>query len=237
MSRSSIVDAEVSKLRALSLGGLDAFQKRDRRSPSISQISADSAVGLVGGDIDRTAAESTPLSSLTKKHIGLLLLLKTFANAALRFQYPFAPFLADSLGVSSAQYFNALAAGDAMGMLGIVIGPIADRYPPRAFVVASALLLTIGLSFAAAFRNYSVFFVSWVVVGVGYYGLAAALQVRSPGWPLAPHFVNCGLLLLSYCRPRSLAACPRQDLEKSLASSRPLTPSRLSVAFLSWDWF
>ncbi len=86
-------------------------------------------------------------------------LCRVVVNSARRFAYPFAPVLSRGLDVPLTAVTSLIAVNQATGVLGLFIGPLADRFGYRLMMMAAMALLTAGMLAAGLFPFY------WIVLG------------------------------------------------------------------------
>jgi MFS transporter, DHA1 family, inner membrane transport protein len=88
-------------------------------------------------------------------------------NTARRFAYPFAPVLSRGLGVSLTAVTSMIAVNQATGVIGMVFGPVADRFGYRLMMMAGLGLLVIGMFTANFLPFYGVVMVALFLAGLG----------------------------------------------------------------------
>ena len=69
-------------------------------------------------------------------------------NTSRRFVYPFAPVLSRGLGVPLTSITSMIAVNQATGLVGILFGPVADRFGYRLMMIVGMAMLVVGM-FAA----------------------------------------------------------------------------------------
>jgi len=87
-------------------------------------------------------------------------------NSARRFAYPFAPVLSRGLGVPLTAVTSLIAVNQATGVLGLFIGPLADRLGYRLMMMAAMALLTAGMLAAGLFPVYWVVLAALLLAGL-----------------------------------------------------------------------
>ena len=87
-------------------------------------------------------------------------------NTARRFAYPFAPVLSRGLGVPLTAVTSLIAVNQATGLLGLFIGPLADRLGYRLMMMSAMALLTAGMLAAGLFPVYWVVLVALFLSGL-----------------------------------------------------------------------
>lgn len=108
--------------------------------------------------------------------IGIATLCRLVLNTARRFAYPFAPVLSRGLGVSIPAITAIIAATQATAMVGIVLGPMADRVGYRRMMLAGLGMLAAGMLAAAVLPLYGVVLVGLVLAGLGKTAFDPAIQ-------------------------------------------------------------
>jgi len=86
--------------------------------------------------------------------IGVAALGRLFLNTARRFSYPFAPALSRGMGVSLTAVTSLIAINQVTGVLGLLFGPLADRWGYRSMMLAGLSLLTLGMLTGGIFPFY-----------------------------------------------------------------------------------
>lgn len=94
-------------------------------------------------------------------------LCRIVLNTARRFAYPYAPVLSRGLGVSLTAVTSLIAINQATGVLGMLFGPLADRFGYRRMMIAGMVMMTVGM-FAAGFHPvYAVVLIALFLAGLG----------------------------------------------------------------------
>ncbi len=93
-------------------------------------------------------------------------LCRLVLNTARRFAYPFAPEISRGLGVPITHVTSLLAVNQVSGVLGLMIGPLTDRYGFRTAMLLGMALLTAGMLAAAANTTYSMVLVALFLAGL-----------------------------------------------------------------------
>jgi len=88
-------------------------------------------------------------------------------NTARRFAYPFAPALSRGLQVPLMAVTSLIAANQASGLIGLLIGPMADRWGYRRMMRAGLALLTIGMAMCWLAPAYAFVFAGLMLAGIG----------------------------------------------------------------------
>lgn len=106
------------------------------------------APNSMSGTIDKKLAVSIVFATLCR----ILL------NTARRFPYPFAPAISRGLGVHVTAVTSLIAGNQAAGILGIFLGPVADRIGYRTMMLSGLVILSAGMLAVGFFPNY------WIVM-------------------------------------------------------------------------
>lgn len=88
-------------------------------------------------------------------------------NTARRFAYPFAPVISRGLGVPLTAVTSMIAVNQATALIGMVFGPLADRFGYRLLMMAGLGLLVIGMFSANFLPFYGVVMASLILAGLG----------------------------------------------------------------------
>ncbi len=88
-------------------------------------------------------------------------------NTARRFVYPFAPALSRDLQVPLTAITSLIALNNATGLLGLVTGPLADRWGYRRMMRAGLALLTVGMLLCGVLPIYGVVLIGLFLAGMG----------------------------------------------------------------------
>jgi len=97
-------------------------------------------------------------------------------NTAKRFVYPFAPALSRGMGVSLGAVTSLIAVNQITSLLGLLAGPLSDRWGYRKMMVAGMGMLAAGMLAAALFPLYAVVLVALFLAGLGKSILDPAMQ-------------------------------------------------------------
>lgn len=105
-----------------------------------------------------------------RRLIGVILsatICRILLNVARRFAYPFAPVLSRGLGVPLAAVTSMIAVNQATGVLGMLFGPLADRFGYRLMMMTAMGLLVSGMLAAGLAPQYSVVMICLFLAGLG----------------------------------------------------------------------
>lgn len=108
--------------------------------------------------------------------IGAATLSRLCLNTARRFVYPFAPALSRGLGVPLTAVTSLIAANQATGVLGVLFGPLGDRFGYRVMMLSGLGLLVMGMFAAGFFPFYGVVLAAVFLAGLGKSLFDPALQ-------------------------------------------------------------
>ena len=108
--------------------------------------------------------------------IGVAALGRLFLNTARRFSYPFAPALSRGMGVSLTAVTSLIAINQVTGVLGLLFGPLADRWGYRSMMLAGLSLLTLGMLTGGIFPFYGSVLMALFLAGLGKTMFDPALQ-------------------------------------------------------------
>jgi predicted MFS family arabinose efflux permease len=103
---------------------------------------------------------------------------RTSLNTARRFIYPFAPDLSRTLGVPLTSITALIAVNWATNLLGIVTGPLADRFGYRGTMLIGMALLAAGMLAAGLFPVFGVLIAAQFLSGLGKSLFDPALQAH-----------------------------------------------------------
>jgi predicted MFS family arabinose efflux permease len=116
----------------------------------------------------------------TSRRIGVTIAGITFfrlvLNTSKRFAYPFAPVLSRGLGVSLTAITSLIAVNQITALLGLLVGPLSDRWGYRKMMVAGMAMLGAGMLAAAFFPFYAVVLAALFLAGLGKSILDPAMQ-------------------------------------------------------------
>ncbi len=88
-------------------------------------------------------------------------------NTARRFPYTFAPILSRGMNVPLTAVTGLIAVNQITGILGVFIGPLADRYGYRLMMLGGMGMLVVGMFAAGFFPFFGVVLVSLFLAGMG----------------------------------------------------------------------
>lgn len=108
--------------------------------------------------------------------LGVATLSRLVLNTARRFPYTFALVLSRSLAVPFTAITSLIAVNQATSILGMVFGPIADRFGYRTMMLAGMALLISGMFAAGALPFYAVILMALFLAGLGKSIFDPALQ-------------------------------------------------------------
>lgn len=103
-------------------------------------------------------------------------LSRLLLNTARRFAYPFAPALSRGMGVPLGAVTYLIAVNQATGLLGVLFGPVADRFGYKAMMLAGLGMLVLGMMAGGLFPLYGVILVALFLAGLGKSLFDPALQ-------------------------------------------------------------
>jgi predicted MFS family arabinose efflux permease len=99
--------------------------------------------------------------------VGVSTFCRLVFNTARRFAYPFAPLLSRSLGVPLTAVTSMIAVNQATAMLGMFLGPVADRLGYRVMMLAGLTMLVGGMFAAGIFPFYVLILIAFFLAGLG----------------------------------------------------------------------
>lgn len=108
--------------------------------------------------------------------VGIATLCRIFLNTARRFPYPFAPVLSRGLGVPLTAITTIIAASQATGVIGIFLGPLADRFGYRLMMLAGLAMLVLGMFAAGFLPFYGIVLAGIFLAGLGKSAFDPAIQ-------------------------------------------------------------
>ncbi len=122
---------------------------------------------------------AAPAASATRALVFNLLmtgLCRLVLNTARRFAYPFAPEISRGLGVPITHVTAMLAVNQLSGVLGLLAGPLSDRYGFRAAMLLGMSLLAAGMLAAAVNATYLTVLAALFLAGLAKNVFDPALQ-------------------------------------------------------------
>jgi len=99
--------------------------------------------------------------------IAIVVACRLVLSTARRFAYPFAPVLSRGLGVPLTAITSLIAVNWATSLLGIVVGPMADRFGYRKMMIIGMVMLAVGMFAGGFFPFYGVMIVAMFLAGMG----------------------------------------------------------------------
>ncbi len=99
--------------------------------------------------------------------IIIAILCRLLLNTARRFAYPFAPVLSRGLGVPLTAITSLIAVNQATAILGIGVGPLADRFGYLRMMLIGMGMLSLGMLAAALFPFYYSVMAALFLAGLG----------------------------------------------------------------------
>jgi DHA1 family inner membrane transport protein len=131
--------------------------------------------------------------------IGIVVICRLVLSTARRFAYPFAPVLSRRLGVPLTAITSLIAVNWATSLLGIVVGPIADRIGYRKMMIMGMVLLGTGMLAGGFFPFYGVMILALFLAGMGKITFDPAVQAYvSERVPYHRRGMAIGLLEVSW---------------------------------------
>ncbi len=115
---------------------------------------------------ETNTAQREPRSRLIMK-IGVVVFCRLVLNTARRFTYPFAPVLSRELGVPLTAITSLIAVNWSTSLLGIVLGPVADRFGYRKMMIIGLVLLAVGMLAGGFLPFYGIMIVALFLAGMG----------------------------------------------------------------------
>ena len=131
--------------------------------------------------------------------IGIVVVCRLVLNTARRFAYPFAPVLSRELGMPLTAITSLIAVNWATSLLGIVFGPLADRFGYRKMMIFGMVVLAIGMLAGGLMPVYGVMVVALFLAGMGKITFDPAVQAYvSERVPFKRRASAIGLLEVSW---------------------------------------
>jgi predicted MFS family arabinose efflux permease len=148
--------------------------------------------------IETANAQRESRSRLISK-IGVVVACRLVLSTSRRFAYPFAPVLSRRLGVSLTAITSLIAVNWATSLLGIVFGPVADRFGYRKMMAIGMVLLAVGMLAGGFFPFYGVMIFALFLAGMGKIIFDPAVQAYvSERVPYQHRGMAIGLLEISW---------------------------------------
>lgn len=131
--------------------------------------------------------------------IGVVVICRLVLNTARRFAYPFAPALSRGLGVPLTAITSLIAVNWATSLLGVVVGPMADRIGYRRLMIIGMVLLGSGMLAGGWFPIYGVMIIALFLAGLGKSTFDPAVQAYiSERVPYRRRAMAIGLMEISW---------------------------------------
>ncbi len=108
-----------------------------------------------------------PLNRTIVWQVAILALCRLVINTARRFAYPFAPVLSRGLGVPLTAVTSIIAMNQGTALLGVIVGPLADRMGYRRMMMTGMGMLAVGMLLGGFLPFYWAVFISLVIAGLG----------------------------------------------------------------------
>ena len=131
--------------------------------------------------------------------ISVVVICRLLLSTARRFAYPFAPVLSRGLGVPLTAITSLIAVNWATSLLGIVFGPLADRFGYRRMMIFGMAVLAIGMLAGGFIPVYGVMIGVLFLAGLGKIIFDPAVQAYvSERVPYKRRATAIGLLEISW---------------------------------------
>ena len=131
---------------------------------------------MAGSDYDPAPEQGTQRGGHIMGAVATTAMCRLLLNTARRFAYPFAPVLSRGLGVSLPAITGMIAVSQATSLLGVVLGPLTDRWGYRRMMLLGLGLLAAGMIAAGAMPTYAVVLLAFFLAGLGKTIFDPALQ-------------------------------------------------------------
>ena len=95
------------------------------------------------------------------------ILCRLLLNTARRFAYPFAPVLSRGLAVPLTAVTSLIAVNQATAILGVGLGPFADRFGYRRMLISGMAMLAFGMLVAGLWPSYYMVMAALFLAGLG----------------------------------------------------------------------
>lgn len=131
--------------------------------------------------------------------ISIVVICRLVLSTARRFAYPFAPVLSRGLGMPLTAITSLIAVNWATSLLGIVFGPLADRFGYRKMMIFGMAVLAIGMLAGGFMPVYGVMVIALFLAGMGKIIFDPAVQAYvSERVPFQRRATAIGLLEVSW---------------------------------------
>jgi predicted MFS family arabinose efflux permease len=110
---------------------------------------------------------TTPKSNRLVAQVITAALLKLLLNTGRRFIYPFAPALSRDLGVPLSAVTSIIASSQAISLLGLFSGPLADRLGYRLMMQTGLAMLAAGMLLCGLLPDYWPLFFGLIIASFG----------------------------------------------------------------------
>ena len=115
---------------------------------------------------DEESRNHSPTRRLGSR-IAAIIACRIVLNTGRRFIYPFAPDLSRVLGVPLTSITGLIALNSATNLLGLISGPLADRFGYRAMMILGMAALAAGMAAVGFFPAFAVLVVAHFLSGLG----------------------------------------------------------------------
>ena len=115
---------------------------------------------------DEESRNHSPTQRLGSR-IAAIIACRIVLNTGRRFIYPFAPDLSRVLGVPLTSITGLIALNSATNLLGLISGPLADRFGYRAMMILGMAALAAGMAAVGFFPAFAVLVVAHFLSGLG----------------------------------------------------------------------
>lgn len=116
---------------------------------------------------NQTNQQDLSASQGMASQMAIMIICRLILNTGRRFIYPFAPAFSRSLGVPLTAITSLIAINWATSLLGLVSGPMSDRWGYRRMMIAGLFLLTVGLAIAGSLGLYASVLIGLFLAGLG----------------------------------------------------------------------
>ena len=117
----------------------------------------------------KTGQAETPTGARAHLITGIVAatLCRILLNTARRFAYPYAPALSRAFNVPLPAITSLIAVNQATSVIGLVFGPIADRFGYRRMMTTGMVMLVAGMLAVGILPQYTTFFMGLILAGLG----------------------------------------------------------------------